>query len=87
MPNYYLHHTHGQPPLSVLTDLVLDLRPGAIIQVSTDFFEVLGGRPIIQNTSSHAVHVHVEYVKEISGHNARKFNEALALGLFYDNED
>ena len=60
---------------------------GAIIHVRGDFYEVLGNRPIIQDTDDGSVHVHVEYVKEISGDDAREFWEALSEGRFYNNED
>jgi hypothetical protein len=87
MPNYYyLHHTHNTPPRPVLTDSVLDLKPGAIIHVRGDFYEVLGDRPIIQDTDDGSVHVHVEYIDEISGDNAREFWKEFSEGRFYDNE-
>ena len=72
MPRYYLHPVFDVPPilpispLGIDTELMLDLRPGAMIHHLENFYVVLDEKPI-QDTLNDAVHFMACLQEEYSG--------------------
>lgn len=68
MYTYYFHYSpdDSEGPETVHTDMILDLSPGAIIQINSSCrFEVLGGPEyfVIQDIANRCTHVHVELME------------------------